>query len=380
MLVVEAMRDGVFNQVRNLIAEAHRQRPEMVLDVCYSSHHADATFPSIASEIERRGGAVYDLKVGNAPSMGDIRAMQTLCKAVQARRPEVIHAHSSKAGGLSRLAGMFGAFPPVLYTPHAYFGMGGATPKHKVFNWVESALGRRGISTNCSLDERRFALETLRIPPRRTVLLYHGIELDRFSPATPEGKVALRAELGLPPNSRLLISVGRDSYQKNYAPLYRALDRFAGDASERFHFAHAGAGAAGLAASLDKRAQAAVTTWEHLRDIAPLVRAADGFIMTSRYEGLSIAMLETLASGVRMFLTLVPGTRCLSEMRFDEISWIAPDEGRDLEGAILSRLREFDSAPILEPCSGHVKRARELFDRATQFSKLFRLYDHLASR
>jgi glycosyltransferase involved in cell wall biosynthesis len=153
-------------------------------------------------------------------------------------------------------------------------------------------------------------------------VVHNGTDTARFAPADPAGKAAARAQLGLPPDGKLLITIGRDSLQKNYGPLYGVLDELLPAAD--WSFSHAGAGSIALRGGLSPAAAARCHNFEHLDDVAPLLRAADGFVMTSRYEGLSLAMLSGLSAGLPPFLTDVPGFHFLREFGFEDIAWL-PD-------------------------------------------------------
>lgn len=50
----------------------------------------------------------------------DAKALVALVRLFKARRPDVVHAHSSKAGALARLAALAAGVPKVFYSPHGY--------------------------------------------------------------------------------------------------------------------------------------------------------------------------------------------------------------------------------------------------------------------
>ena len=323
LMVSEPGMDGAFTVVDSLIRHIHNAHPEISVDLAYSSRRSGQALRDLIGEIERRGDRTIDLKVGNAPRPSDFRAVLDLARFVRERRPQVMHAHSSKAGALARIARLFALVPPVFYSPHAYYGMprlGG--PKEMLFNVIESALGRVGTTINCSEDEQDFAIHVLRIPPERLRVVHNGTDTARFAPLDAAGKAAARAKLGLPSEGKILITIGRDSLQKNYAPLYGALDDLLPAAG--WSFAHAGAGSTSLRNGLRPAAAARCHSFEHLDDVGPLLQAADGFVMTSRYEGLSLAMLSALSCALPAYLTDVPGFHFLKEFGFDEIAWL-PD-------------------------------------------------------
>jgi glycosyltransferase involved in cell wall biosynthesis len=343
------------------------------VDLAYSSRRSGQALRDLIGEIERRGDRTIDLRVGNSPCPSDLRAIRDLARFTRERKHDVVHAHSSKAGALARIARLSGLLPKVFYSPHAYYGMpqlGGN--KERLFNFIESLLGRVGTTINCSEDERDFAIRVLHVPQTRLRVIHNGIDTSRFAPPDAAGKAAARAQLGLPPEGKLLITIGRDSLQKNYGPLYATLDELLPSAD--WSFAHAGAGSTVLRDRLCQAAAARCHNFEHLEDVVPLLQAADGFVMTSRYEGLSLAMLSALSCGLPAFLTDAPGFHFLKEFGFGEIAWLPDTVSPERLGeALKSSLRSWAAKP-----PGILTRQRELvcrmFSSRAQLEKFVVLY------
>src|SRR3954452_11794684 len=62
-----------------------------------------------------------ELPLVRSPSpRDDSRAVAALARAVREVRPALVHAHSSKAGAVARIARPASPRTPVLYTPHGY--------------------------------------------------------------------------------------------------------------------------------------------------------------------------------------------------------------------------------------------------------------------
>ena len=376
LLVSEPCKDGVFDIVRELVRHLHRTHPEVTVDLAYSSHRSGSALPGLLSEIERHGGSTIDLHVGNAPCLRDLAALKRLISFTHERKHHLVHALSSKAGAIVRTARLLSAlfpFPRTLYQPQSFFGMarrGGI--REKVFNAIESVLGRVGLTICCSRDEYDFATTVLGISPQRLRHIDNGIDTDRFIPADPYSKTRARASLNLPSEGKLLVTIGRDSDQKNYGTLYQALQEILPDAS--WFFAHAGEGSAMLRAMLPERARARCYSYLYLADVLPLLHAADGFIMTSRYEGLSLAMLMALSCGLPAFLPDAPGFRFLKDRGFTEVERLSDPNDRDaFQADLVKKLTLWGSGkPRLHP-EQHVRICR-MFSQSLQFEKVIELY------
>lgn len=373
LMVSEPGIDGVFAIVEAIIRQIHREHPEIAVDLAYSSRRSGEGLRELIGAIERRGDRTIDLHVGNAPGPADFAAICKLIAFARERRHQLVHAHSSKAGALTRIARLAGLFPPVLYMPHAYYGMPRlGTPKERLFNLIETLLGRVGTSICCSEDERDFATGILHIPADRIRVVHNGIDTARFAPVDAATKTARRRQLGLPEEGKLLVTIGRDSLQKNYAPLYSVLGELLPGAS--WFFSHAGAGSPALRSTLGSTAASHCFNFEHLADVAPLLQAADGFVMTSRYEGLSLAMLSGLSCGLPAFLTDVPGFHFLKAYGFDDIAWLpsadAPEQvRRGLAEALTSWA---DHPPVI--LHGQRELVCRMFSFRTQIETVIALY------
>lgn len=374
LMVSEPGEYGVFDYVQNLTRHIWRAHPEVRVNFAYSSRRGSPALNTLVSEVIQRGGSVLDLDVGNAPGPADLGALRQLLKMVRTERPEVVHAHSSKAGALVRIAAALFNFPPVLYSPHAYYGLarkGGA--RELLYNTIEALLGRIGLTHCVSEDEAAFGKEVLRLPAQSLRVIHHGIDLHRFSPVTnAEEKRALRAKLGIPDvDAPLLVAVGRVSWQKNYEPLYAALSEVL--PRGRWFFAHAGAGAPELAQGLSDEAAHRCRTFPYLENIEDLLKAADAFIQTSLYEaGVSLALLQAIACGLPAILTNAPGTRTVKAMNLETISWLSQTCERGTRREIVQTLAGWT-------CPDPSARARQrdlalaLLSAEKQLEQVFRL-------
>jgi glycosyltransferase involved in cell wall biosynthesis len=375
LMVSEPGRDGVFSVVNSIIRQILERHPEITVDLAYSSRRSGESLKELIALLEERGGRTLDLNVGNAPSPADFKALLALLRFTRERSHQLVHAHSSKAGALARIAHFLTPFssPPVLYTPHAYYGMGKfGGIKERLFDFIEALLGHIGITLCTSPDERDFALQELHLPASRLQVIDNGIDTELFAPADAQTKAEARAALSLPVSGKLLVTIGRDSPQKNYEPLYSVLETMlpGGD----WNFAHAGAGAPELRARLSPVAQAHCFAFHHLDTIPLFLKAADGFVMTSRYEGLSLAMLQALSTGLPMFLTNAPGFRFLKELGFDQIIWLPdPENITPLEESLRVALQQWASQP---PQISLQQRelAEHYFSQPKQIEKLVALY------
>lgn len=372
LIVSQPGQDGVLRHVdllcRSLIRRGVR------LHLAYSDRQTCAQLVALVEHVVESGGRTFNLRTGNAPQLADIKAMRGLLKLIREEKPDVIHGHSSKAGGLVRCLPLFGVKAPIFYTPNAYFRMHDPRNwKARIFHFGERLLGKVGTSIVMGRFESEFARDVLKVPPARQAVIPNGIDTEWFRPVWPERKRELREKFGVPQDVPLLGTVGRFSRQKNPEVLYRALAQVAERAPD-LHFAHLGKGELEPAVDAflkDQPFASRLTRIPYLANSSEFYQMLDGFILTSLYEGLSYAALEAFACGLPAVLTDAPGNADLADYGFSHIWWTKPGDVEStargiglwydsLRGRVLTNHREVMTAHFTEEiCNTKVLEAYE---------------------
>src|ERR1017187_488356 len=114
LIVVEPGRDGVFRHVEGLIDFLLKRNARVHL--AYSSRRSGVAMLKLVERVHSAGGEVLDLKVVNVPELADGPALFRLIGLMRRIRPDIVHAHSSKAGALARVAAWLLRHPRYLYT------------------------------------------------------------------------------------------------------------------------------------------------------------------------------------------------------------------------------------------------------------------------
>jgi len=377
LLVSQPASDGVFRHVEGLAKYLLAQGIEIHL--AYSDRAACDQLQPLVDRIAAAGGRTLNLRVGNAPGAADGAALFALRRLVRAVSPEVIHAHSSKAGALVRGLAFFGSKARIFYTPHAYYRMHAPTgAKARVFHAIERRLAHRGTTIALAPDEAAFARARIGVAEKRLRILPNGVNCARYRPATPEEKRALRAQFGVPPDALVLGTCGRFSAQKDPLTTYAALAKIAPDAPDLF-FVHLGKGELepevdallaqhGLAARCQRI--------PYLADTSPFYRMLDGFVLASLYEGMSYALLEALSTNLPLILTQAPGNRDFAEVGLDRLFWAPPADIDALAEAFLSWRREAVSGG---PLPNHRSIALKQFSLEASYARLLAAYREAAA-
>lgn len=130
----------------------------------------------------------------------------------------------------------------------------------------------------------------------QAILLPNAIDLDRFSPADQAERDALRAQLGL--QGTIFLFVGRFVYQKNLAFLLDAFARARISMPSTLLLVGDGQDKADLIRQARALAIENAVRFVPPCDPLPYYRAADVFVLPSRYEGMPVVAAEAQATGL----------------------------------------------------------------------------------
>ncbi|WP_288557290.1 glycosyltransferase family 4 protein [uncultured Lactobacillus sp.] len=141
----------------------------------------------------------------------DIKVERTLRRIIKQLKPDIIYAHSSKAGAFARIADL-GLNNKVIYNPHGWaFNMQQSAKKKEMYKWVEKISAHFCDKIVCISDaERESALREKICKPSKLQVIYNGIDLEEIEKTIP----MRRAQLGIPEDAFVVGMVGRLSKQK----------------------------------------------------------------------------------------------------------------------------------------------------------------------
>jgi glycosyltransferase involved in cell wall biosynthesis len=238
-----------------------------------------------------------------SPGASTLSESRSLARIVGEMRPDALHLHASKAGLVGRL--VVRGCRPTIFQPHAWsFEGDGIVPRLAKY-WERAAAPWADVVLCVSEDERRRAVAAgIRAP--RVEVVPNGVDLSRYAPADARERSRCRLALDLDADAPLAVCVGRLDVQKNQGVLLDVWPRVAA-AVPNAQLALVGGGPHW--ADHASRGVAGVHLVGQVDDVAAWYAAASVVVQPSRWEGMSLSVLEARACARSVVATDVGGMR-----------------------------------------------------------------------
>lgn len=319
LVTTSLARGGAERQVVDLALAFHARGWDVaVLSMTRPTDHVD--------ELEVAGITVHrlDMRRGRPTPAGFLRYVAF----VRRWKPDIVHGHMVHANLLARIGRVLAPGVPVVCTVHTVQeGRRWRAVAYRLTDWLASA------TTAVSQAAADRSIGTGAVPRNRITVIPNGFDFSRARVPGGAGS-AIRRELRAE-DSFLWLTVGRLVPEKGHDILLDAFagvvhDRptarlvIAGDGPERQALDRAitRLGLSGLATLLGER-----------RDVSTLLDAADAFVLSSRWEGLPMVLLEAAAQALPIVSTDVGG--CREVARPDLGAVLCSPDPRGLASAML---------------------------------------------
>ena len=220
----------------------------------------------------------------------ELKALNELRGLIREYKPDIIHMHSSQAGVLGKLAA-FGYGCRKAYSPHGFSFLREdvAGWKRSIFYLIERAFSLFDcVTVASSITEFRIANKVT----SNSILIMNGISCESLKPY----------ESITPQNDKLVVGmVGRALYQKN-PELFNAI----AEKMPNVHFEWIGDGSM---RDYLKSPNIHIVGWGPREEALEYVANSDIYIMTSRWEGMPLSLLEAMYLYKPCVVTNVVGNR-----------------------------------------------------------------------
>lgn len=265
-------------------------------NACYLSGNPDGE-----NVLDRHGKAVY---LG-ADKKSKLFVIRTLARFLKSEQPLILHCHRNKATMLGTAAAIFSGIPYVISHVH---GMNRTRRlRTRMTNWL--LLRHTALIIGVSESVRRDILKTnWGLDPEKVVTVWNGIEISSIDTASPDKKLA-RSKMGVSENNFVFGSVGRLVKTKGHENLLKSFSEISkkspdaklvilGDGPLRRDLEEH---------TMDLGITPKVVFAGFRSDVPELLPGFDGFVLPSVAEGLSLALLEAMASKLPVIASDVGG-------------------------------------------------------------------------
>lgn len=348
--VVESLGGGVFSYFKSL-ACFFKADSEIEITIIYSDNRKEINPEEIRSVFPGTIALKRLPMEAEIRPLKDSKALRDLIRILNEEKPEIIHLHSSKAGALGRVAGLFLSYTPLIfYTPHGYSFLRRdiSALKRNVFKSVEWLLPKISKSVTIACGDTEY-LHSGKLG--KALLVRNGIDLS-----------SLRKHISPRKTDTLTLGIlGRITFARNpefINLLARKIPEtkilWIGDGELRAVLTEPNIEITGWFTNSEEG-------WKHLNRV-------DIYIQPSLWEGLPISVIEAMAFEKPVIATNIVGNKDI--VVHGETGYLY----EDMEGFLgfLNKLKDKD----LRMTMGKNARARvdTMFNVSNNFAELKSIY------
>ena len=308
ILHVAQAAGGVDRYIRMLLKYLDKEKFENIL-VC-SQDFREKDYKNLVDFFEQ-------VKMDRAIGSNDLKAIGEVRRLIKRYNPDIVYAHSSKAGAIARVADI-GLKNHCLYNPHGWaFNMRCSAKKEAMYTAIEKIAAPFCDKIICISDaEKQSALDKKICKEDKLQVIFNGVDIEAYE--SGEHGAIKRKDLNIPEDAFVVGMVGRMSPQK--APdVFVKMAKQVKDEVPNAHFIIVGNGNQedeirkyakdnGFSDSLH------ITGW--VDDPMSYVELFDVACLLSRWEGFGLVLPEYMMAGKPIVATRVdaiPNIICNNE-------------------------------------------------------------------
>ncbi len=289
ILHVAQAAGGVDRYIRMLLKYLDKEKFENIL-VCSQDFHEE-DYIDLVDSFEK-------VEMTRAIGGNDLKAIKDVRTLIKKYNPDIVYAHSSKAGAIARVADI-GLKNHCVYNPHGWaFNMRCSAKKKAMYTAIEKIAAPFCDKIICISDaEKQSALDKKICREDKLQVIFNGVDIESYENGV-HGAVK-RKDLNIPEDAFVVGMVGRMSPQK--APdVFVKMAKQVKDTVPNAHFIIVGTG--NREAEIRKYAKdngfsdsLHITGW--VDNPMSYVELFDVACLLSRWEGFGLALPEYMMAG-----------------------------------------------------------------------------------
>lgn len=289
ILHVAQAAGGVDRYIRMLLKYFDKDKFENVL-VC-SHDFREEDYDGLVDSFEQ-------IEMNRAIGVNDLNSIREVRKIIKKYNPDIVYAHSSKAGAIARIADI-GLKNHCIYNPHGWaFNMRCPDKKRMMYMVIEKIAAPFCEKIICISDaEKQSALDKKICKDDKLQVIFNGVDIEAYE-SGEHGKIK-RVNLNIPEDAFVVGMVGRISPQK--APdVFAKMAKLVKDKIPNAQFIIVGSG--NQEAEIRKYAEnngfsenLHITGW--VAEPMSYVELFDVACLLSRWEGFGLVLPEYMIAG-----------------------------------------------------------------------------------
>lgn len=353
---------GIERVILNLIENINSER----FDTCLGNLMNDRySHSELLEEVAKRGRKTFAIR---CIKRIDIRSLRQLLSVLRKNEIDIVHCHEMK----SRLYGLVASRAlklPIITTNHNW---GKANRLVTTFGYLDLFYMRffdRIIAVSKELRQRML---NFGIPTKKISVIINGIDMREFK-KTRNSAFGLKKSLGIRKGMRIVGSVGRLSKEKGYKYLLEAATKVLREIPD-VCFLIVGDGP--LRAELAQYAKALgiydrVVFTGFRKDIKDFYSLMDVYALTSSMEGMPMAMMEAMATGVPVVAVNVGGISNIIRHNENGILLNSNDPGKLSESILYLLTNHIESAGIAANAKITIRQDHSAEKMAKQYEDMY---------
>ena len=276
-------------------------------------HQVDVAFNTVQEvkkDVIELGCKVHNIEFQRSPlRRQNISAYIKLKKIIMAEKYNIVHTHTPVSSACVRLACRKLKDVKVIYTAHGFHFYKGAPLLNWLFFYpIEKWLSRY---TDALITINREDYQRAKNKFKSKVIKYIpgiGLDTSKYSERKIDKKL-IREQLGVPYKSLVILSVGELNYNKNHEVIIKAIAKMN---NANIYYLICGQGPQeeylkNLAKEMNLEKNIKFLGFR--QDIPEICKVSNVFAFPSRREGLGLAALEAMASGLPIVTSFLHGIK-----------------------------------------------------------------------
>lgn len=204
VLHVAECAGGVERYLSGLFKYTNSENIENIF-ICSQCYESDK-FVGLVHKIEK-------IEIEHDIGLRDISTVIKIVKIINKYKPDIVYAHSSKAGAIVRIANII-TRKKCIYNPHGWaFNMCASKKKKLLYKFVEKSLAPYCDRVVCISDaEKKSAIKNKIVKEKKLKVIYNGIDFEEYDNIL---NIITKESLGISEDAYVIGTVGRLTKQKS---------------------------------------------------------------------------------------------------------------------------------------------------------------------